>query len=230
MNRSHAGSPTTSARVGWICPSAPLKMPTEQQTCSGAQAGTVHSAWIQANWNSTVRAHLRFLGPVTVRVPSAEPPRAGSYSFNYWLLGNNQVWRIPASIYSPHLQYDSETEIVQPSLTPITSDGIDWWAAPRVTDRGPTNLVRGTMESPARGDMKCVAIPRHGSRPSRVPAEYAEAQNLPRRQRLILRWPRAASQNRAALASLLAPGLCAIRQERGARPGLLTQRRMSGTT
>jgi prepilin-type processing-associated H-X9-DG protein len=35
------------------------------------------------------------------------------------------------------------------------------------------------MESPARGDMKCVAIPRHGSRPSRVPAEYAEAQNLP---------------------------------------------------
>lgn len=163
----------------WICSSAPFKPPPPVKGAPQSLAGTVDSAWHYPSW---MPVGFRGLD----RRFQVASPRTGSYAFNFWLFGNGQLSIFPAPIFEPGGQYDGEAEITNPSFTPVIADGIDYWVAPRAVDLPPTNLL-GTTRPPSsfgfntvsRGDMKTVAVPRHGNRPAPVPAQFDSSNLLP---------------------------------------------------
>ena len=162
------------ANQGWICPSAPNKFAPTARGFQPQRNGTVFQAWSIPFWDQ-VRGQFR---GVKLVGNSGDTPRAGSYAFNLWLLGGSTLLRIPSPILSPQLLFDRKDEVQTPAMTPVTVDGTDWWAAPRATDLPPRNLITGGV-SPLAGEMRTVALPRHGRRPSPVPEEYPGNQKLP---------------------------------------------------
>ena len=159
---------------GWICP---LTKKPPVDTNVWQLRGRIDKAWYYPNWDWMI-------GDTLLHVPRVEwgltlPPRVeryGSYAFNYWLLGGDSVQRIPGIVMEPGSQYDSENEIREPSITPVVSDGVDWWATPYQLDRPPKNLKDGTGVS---GSMRNVCIPRHGKRPSSLPRVHMPGDPLP---------------------------------------------------
>ena len=139
------------------------------------RTGTVNQAWSKASWNQ-VRTHFR--GVRMVGAQAGEPVRAGSYAFNLWLLGGGQLVRIPSPVLSPQLLFGRKDQIREPSFTPVVSDGVDWWVAPRATDAAPLNLVTGAGGQ-LDGEMRTIAVPRHGRRPSPVPEAHPKEHPLP---------------------------------------------------
>ena len=76
----------------------------------------------------------------------------------------------------PGSQFDSEDQIRDPAITPVVSDGVDWWATPYQLDRPPKYLEDGSGVS---GAMRNVCIPRHGKRPARIPSPFPKGDPLP---------------------------------------------------
>lgn len=164
------------ADQGWICPSAPAKFAPGSRGFLPARSGTISQAWSVPSWDQ-VRGHFRGIRMVG-NGGGVSAGRAGSFAFNIWLLGGSQLLRIPSPILSPQFLYDRKDEIVSPGLTPVTTDGTEWWVAPRATDLPPLSLVNGGTSSMA-GDMRTIALPRHGRRPSPVPEQFPGDQVLP---------------------------------------------------
>jgi prepilin-type N-terminal cleavage/methylation domain-containing protein/prepilin-type processing-associated H-X9-DG protein len=138
---------------GSICPAAPLKRGANPQ-------GEVFAAWKRT---PTVLSTVR--GSRDIPEPSAS-----SYSFNAWFgmisAGSNGG--------SPRHRdcYQNDTAVQFPASTPVIADGVYATATPRATDLPPINFKELV-------GMATVAVPRHGSRSGRIPAEHPPTEKLP---------------------------------------------------
>jgi prepilin-type N-terminal cleavage/methylation domain-containing protein/prepilin-type processing-associated H-X9-DG protein len=97
----------------------------------------------------------------TVDSAWTDGPRSGSYTFNHYLLEGpprpDPIWP----------NYYDESQIRQPSLTPIIGDGIFPLALPHSNDLPPS-----VISTWGPGDMSTFTIPRHGNRPSPLPRSW----------------------------------------------------------
>lgn len=158
------------ANEAWICPAAPAKSSASN---APARPGRIDAAWSYGNWAGLMGNTMRFVGARPA--PGSASARAGSYAFNFWLLGG-AVMRFPAAVNEPGSQFNRESDIRFPSSTPVSADGVDWWTAPYQSDNPPLNLVTGTGGG---GQMGTVCIPRHGQRPAPVPTDFPRSARLP---------------------------------------------------
>jgi prepilin-type N-terminal cleavage/methylation domain-containing protein/prepilin-type processing-associated H-X9-DG protein len=159
------------AELGWVCPAGP-----------GNARSTTRATWV-----------IGTLG-MGVGQPNANwieiSNRCGSYAINWHLLEaswNRHDTNTPAV---PPLAEDftHESQVRQPTLTPVLADGRYWLAAPFATDPAPTNLVASwpnwrldfiVMHPRHHVGMSAVAFPRHGSRPTPMPAFWPPNRPLP---------------------------------------------------
>jgi len=171
---------------GWICPSAPEvrvsadSRPTPTPGPGPSYAGTVKSAWRTGpggwwwwwGWRG---------------VPGYHPEiRAGSYGQNSWL-GAWWGWRAlgpgpwGGGPLRPEWVFGNEEAIARSSQTPVFADAVHfWWIWPRATDLPALNLETGGAEGGSfRWGMGMLTIPRHGSRPNRVPTDHRPQNPLP---------------------------------------------------
>jgi prepilin-type N-terminal cleavage/methylation domain-containing protein/prepilin-type processing-associated H-X9-DG protein len=164
------------AKDGWICPSAPAKNTLTQSNRGfpAPIAGSVDSAWTTTA--PDILTYFFEFDQMTPRNFTNPAPRVGSYALNLLLAGEGTLLRFPANIQFPDMHrgpFDS-----QPAITPVVLDGLDWWVAPRASDKAPTNFVKPFLNQPT-GDMRTVATPRHGSRPSGGLTSFPPNQLLP---------------------------------------------------
>lgn len=168
--------------AGWLCPTAGTNRPSPLVANGNFGFGRIDSAWVVADWRLLVRNNVRNFAPETV----GEIQRAGSYAVNgFILLGSRE------HSFAPGLQtdrnapkhYDSETQITDPTLTPILADGVFTLMWPEASDGPPRNLRTGlsfggsTMGT--SGDMNIVGVSRHGRRPKAVSEAWPADQRLP---------------------------------------------------
>jgi prepilin-type N-terminal cleavage/methylation domain-containing protein/prepilin-type processing-associated H-X9-DG protein len=154
---------------GWICPSAREAAFNGWTNIPPENPGSVDTAWnFDASWLELVLLNLQ-----------GKPEyRAGSYLQNNWL-GFNWSWYADPFAQAG-LLFLAEGEIQYPSSTPVLADGVggwltlQWWFGPRATDLPARNLVSGRLVG-----MSMFTIPRHGSRPSKVPKDHPPAAKLP---------------------------------------------------
>ena len=163
------------AMEGWICPSAP-EMPVSKDSRmmpgpGPCYAGTVNSAWRATRW------WWWWLegGPT----PNDATNRVGSYAANNWLAHSGWwggFWRGGR----PERVYTKEGQIARTSQTPVFADGIAfWWVWPLATDLPAGNLQTGELGGGLNPGMNLLTIPRHGSRPRRVPTDQRPRDALP---------------------------------------------------
>ena len=168
---------------GWICPSAPEvrvsadSHPTAIPGPGPAFAGTVKSAWQIGPggwWWWWWRGQ-----------PGYRPEiRAGSYGQNSWLGASSGDWWGGPGLRGgkPEWVFGNEEAITRSSHTPVFADAISFWAIwPKATDFPASNLETGAEApgSPRWGGMGMLTIPRHGSRPNRVPTNHRPQDPLP---------------------------------------------------
>jgi hypothetical protein len=97
-------------------------------------------------------------GGSTIFIP-ASVNAVGSYGYNFWF--GNQMRMLQASGgfgAAPTESFLVESDIQNPSATPVVADAVAVTFGPRASDRPPSNL-----RQPESGGMGTVAIPRHGS-------------------------------------------------------------------
>jgi len=178
-----------------ICPVAPERLPDKRRKppvaigpSGGSYCGSVDTAW----GFSTEFAPF-------YRSPSYTPGksewRAGSYLNNRWLAGNGWAW---AGIVGPvpdwwlNGAFTSESQIQDSSRSPLFGDGLNaYWitwgglgwpdGGPRENDLPSPNLVFGNYDGNIGypGGIGDFAIPRHGSRPRNVPAQFNCQNRIP---------------------------------------------------
>ena len=158
----------------WICPSTREAAFNGWPRTPPENPGSVDTAWnFDGSW----------LGYQLFNIKGEPEYRAGSYLQNNWL-GFNWSWNdSPFQWYYAEL-FRAEGEIQNPSSTPVFADGVGgwlgfscWWWGPRATDPPAHNLVTGN--DAGRAGMSMFTIPRHGSRPSKVPTDHPPATKLP---------------------------------------------------
>ena len=136
----------------------------------------MNSAWIASG------------GEVTFQSSTGSPSetkaigrRVSSYIPNSWIAGD-WPWLIvvPVSGTSSSQGFSAESEIENPSRTPVFGDGVLFDtsgpyspARPRATDRPAGNLVTGGA------GMGAFTIPRHGSVPPAITPAYQPGSKLP---------------------------------------------------
>jgi prepilin-type N-terminal cleavage/methylation domain-containing protein/prepilin-type processing-associated H-X9-DG protein len=175
--------------LGSICPSAPERRTKDQNAPFGFSPRSVRSAWIGLGAfiiNTSVGSSSFTFGEVNDR-------RVGSYSANGWIAGG---W---GTIGGPdRYVFRTEGEVQDTSRTPVFADGVSsWfglglgaWNSPTATDLPAKNLetggVGGLTITTGAGEvaflssgMSIFTIPRHGSRPSRVPTDHPASAKLP---------------------------------------------------
>ena len=142
------------AKRCWICPSAPPG--TDYPSTGGF--GTVRSAWCSSPTQGDF----------------------GSYGVNWWLImaGWHRVLYPGKEVLLLPEAFRTQGEIVQPAFTPVLADAVFLWPAPRARDEPPRNLVTPAGAA-GSGEMHLFTIPRHGSRPNRVPTNWPRNMPLP---------------------------------------------------
>ena len=146
----------------WICPSAPLVPQPRNAIFPNDFPGTYRSAWSYDIWSPV--GH----------------PLVGSYGNNGWLLvASLDLWYIGHGTVAPPQAFMTEGDIMQPASTPFLADGVDYYAVPLASDVPATDLVPTTAFGGGTGWMNNFVIPRHGSRPSRVPTNWPRDKPLP---------------------------------------------------
>jgi prepilin-type N-terminal cleavage/methylation domain-containing protein/prepilin-type processing-associated H-X9-DG protein len=167
------------ANENWICPSAAVVPSVTNSFWVGpglVAAGTVNSAWRSLNWWWW---WWWADGPPN---PMDRTNRVGSYAANDWVAGwgwwgdwNENPFGKPGWVFN------KEQQILHSAQTPVFADGVaPWWNWPRETDFPAANLQTGQPVSgnPSYG-MNLFTIPRHGSRPNRVPTNQPLGARLP---------------------------------------------------
>jgi prepilin-type N-terminal cleavage/methylation domain-containing protein/prepilin-type processing-associated H-X9-DG protein len=172
----------------WICPSARVATELKRNYSSpGSQDfwGSIDSAWGQAGYppGSLDPAHRRWM--------------ISSYTYNAWLgllrLGDwsRQLAGGPMPDRTRAMlarTFERESEIKQPTATPVLGDGAIKLASPWADDVPALNLVDGTpppnwyppgANSRSGRGMWWYCIPRHGSRPARVSTVHPPQALLP---------------------------------------------------
>lgn len=165
---------------GSICPSAPQRSEKNRPVSRLGNTpsyypGAVNTAWV----TDGPYANMSWGGTIDFTSPTTR--RAGSYIHNSWLVGG-WFWLGDGGILK-NMAFVNEAEIQHPSTTPLFGDGIDRWGAgawmgPRATDLPAVNLVSGNVDGDPFG-MGSFTIPRHGSRPSKVPTNHPQNAKLP---------------------------------------------------
>ncbi len=159
---------------GWICPRAPVSSTVRPQLQGPAfeSLGTVISAWTSADWGNC-NYSLILLKPLCQRVILTKE-RAGSYTFNFWLVGPPLV--IAFDSYEPFCKnfFVDDGAISRPALTPVVGDGITprGLAFPFASDRPTSDLFYGWTASGSDDMMQAFCIARHGKRPSKAPTNW----------------------------------------------------------
>jgi prepilin-type N-terminal cleavage/methylation domain-containing protein len=159
----------------WICPNAPMvKDRTALVTNNGRTTqGTVRSAWVQQNWYGWFGA-LDDWGPPELR--------ASSYTLNGWLCGSARGWESlggggPWPAFPG--EFVNESQVQQPSRTPVVVEGVTDVDVPRPDDWPSTDLVSPVLGMTGGSQMTYVLVPRHGSRPNQLPAPWPTNRPLP---------------------------------------------------
>jgi prepilin-type N-terminal cleavage/methylation domain-containing protein/prepilin-type processing-associated H-X9-DG protein len=157
---------------GWICPSTREAPFNGWPNTPPETPGSVDTAWsFDGSW---LRRSL---------LNTDEKPeyRTGSYLQNNWL-GFNWSWNDNPFQWGHAEVFRVEGSIENPCSTPVFADGVggwlgfdSWWWGPKASDLPANNIVTGSRS----GGMGLFTIPRHGSRPSRVPTNHPAALKLP---------------------------------------------------
>jgi len=173
---------------GWICPSAPERLPSSQRKPPfGYPLGTYPGSFDTAWSFSTQYGVGPFWG--WIANPGKPERRAGGYLQNQWL-GGNGWWGYGADAPSPWKQFAfaNENQIQDSSRTPLFGDGVNgwWWGGgywygPMENDLPAANLVFGDYPGSGSGPwgMGDFTIPRHGSRPFNVSTNFNPKLKLP---------------------------------------------------
>jgi prepilin-type N-terminal cleavage/methylation domain-containing protein/prepilin-type processing-associated H-X9-DG protein len=149
----------------WMCPVASTVTPVAGRGSVNSAWWGFNSGWYVGSWSATLSN------------------RTGSYAFNWHLL--EAALRRHGSVdYTPTNDFTTESQVQQPSLTPIVADSVSYKVAPFETDPPPASLSSGESTSGGIVDLDAdgmarVAIPRHGNRPSPVPTSWPADRPLP---------------------------------------------------
>ena len=161
------------AKEGWICPTAP-ENPSLNNSYGvpgpgPSSAGTIDSAWTASVW---------WWAAAGGQVDGTN--RVGSYAANNWLCYWGWLGGWGSPLRKPEWVYTRETQIVQPTQTPVFADGITFWAA-WVTelDTPASNLQTGQRQTGYPWGMNILTLPRHGSRPTSIPKNQSVSARLP---------------------------------------------------
>ena len=165
------------AASAWICPTAPVRLYT------GGGGGANQA------WRYPVLA-IENEDPGTVHMGEDTVCREGSYAFNGHLFEASYCRSSPwAQPVTPTDDFKTEDQVRQPVLTPVLADARWLTVFPHATDLAPTNFggipsynmtaTKHSLGRMAGYTMQGVAIPRHGNRPSPVPATWPVSEPLP---------------------------------------------------
>jgi prepilin-type N-terminal cleavage/methylation domain-containing protein/prepilin-type processing-associated H-X9-DG protein len=172
---NHWGKPNE----GWLCPSAPPAPPTDQ-SLPEFQLGTIKSAW-EVTGPARYWWFLAHDGPAQHRVggyakndwlgcwwgPPWEPPHAANV---IWYEGPGPISRAFRTSY----------DVLRASETPVFAEAVYIWGIfPRATDAPATDLQTAQQAGGYVEGMSLLNIPRHGSRPYRVPRNHPSDEILP---------------------------------------------------
>ena len=171
-------------QAGWICPSAGTNR--TRKADSRGWIGRVDAAWVIDNWAALVQNYVREFDSNL----SQPKQRAGSYALNFWIIDGSQdhsfVLHPEAGAWSELWRrgFVHEGQVQQPTLTPVTCDGAEFFTAPSATDGVPPSMTTGTITGPGNstidtGAMNSISLPRHGRKPGRIPENWPVAQPLP---------------------------------------------------
>jgi prepilin-type processing-associated H-X9-DG protein len=72
----------------------------------------------------------------------------------------------------------TESQVQRTTLTPVVADAGWWRVSPTANDNPPFDLTTGSSWG-VGGEMRTVAMPRHGSRPNRLVSPWPQKQLLP---------------------------------------------------
>ncbi len=168
-----------------LCPAA--KRPSEERPLamsSKAQVfriGTIDRAWVYEPKPTWVNVWARYAGYQTNGNPNEM--RTGSYAINGYLGGAEVMMglgRLGDRIDGTTDLFYREEEIPGPVNTPMFLDAITFagiWPRPGFLPG--RNLAKGDQQSLVWNAMSSITIPRHGSRPSRVPTAHPPTARLP---------------------------------------------------
>lgn len=170
---------------GWICPAAPEKPASRRKvTPWGTFPPDLYPGSVDTAWSI----------PPDYSVSGFKERRAGSYTSNPWLDGG-WWWGYGSGDFRRDYPFLNDEQITQPSTTPMFGDAVNgpynrggwgtWWGGwgwgsgwwgPTAQDVPPSDLefaVGGVY------GMQAFCIPRHGSRPARIPRDYPISSKLP---------------------------------------------------
>ena len=164
---------------GWLCPDAPeVPLNTNTTDYGLGPAPPIYPGTLNSAWRCV---ELRFVG-------GGEPPgmndrtnRVGSYAANNWL-HNSAQWGGWGKYGNPDWVFFKEDQIGHTSQTPAFSDGVAPWSVwPTEKDLPASNLQTGDIGQNNYWylGMDLLTIPRHGSKPSRVPTNQRPQDRLP---------------------------------------------------
>jgi prepilin-type N-terminal cleavage/methylation domain-containing protein/prepilin-type processing-associated H-X9-DG protein len=171
-----------------LCPAA--KRPSEEKlippelngsTTHSFRIGTIDRAWVFEPTPGWANNWARYAGYQTNQ--SGKEVRTGSYAYNGWLgaaEGILGVSSIGDRIDGTTQVFYREAEIPFPDRTPMFVDALDFRGVwPSATAPPGHNLAKGNYKAPGSTVMWGMTIPRHGSRPLRVPTSHSPALKLP---------------------------------------------------
>jgi prepilin-type N-terminal cleavage/methylation domain-containing protein/prepilin-type processing-associated H-X9-DG protein len=162
----------------WLCPSA-AKHKVVKINGGVSLQGSVDSAWMNGDLIFSDRSGAR----------NVVKEREGSYAHNVWLSFPWTIVRTSSAealnwLNEPEVPFYAETQVTDPTMVPVLGDGVLDQLLPRAIDMPPENLVYGwrSFNSPPKLEdrsMRGFAIPRHGSRPSRLSDRWPTERRLP---------------------------------------------------
>jgi prepilin-type N-terminal cleavage/methylation domain-containing protein/prepilin-type processing-associated H-X9-DG protein len=149
--------------------------------------GKPNSAWQcpttgTGAWRGT-RTDSGWAGNVTTAIGSPKPyefvatNRYGGYAFNRYMIESSffKFDPNPAPAKAAVECFKTEGQVIDAGKTPVLADGVEFWTRPRTNDPAPKDLTGSANV----GDMSDVALPRHGSRPMRLPKNWPLNRPLP---------------------------------------------------
>jgi prepilin-type processing-associated H-X9-DG protein len=112
---------------------------------------------------------------------NVEKVLVGSYALNYWVVQGPPVWKDGGNPRAWSERYFvTESDIVQPSSTPVSADGVVDRVFPLETDGPPFRTSGVDYQSDHFGQrMQNVLIARHGEHPHPLPNAWPANRPLP---------------------------------------------------
>jgi prepilin-type processing-associated H-X9-DG protein len=171
---------------GWICPSAPqVPVRPNSSLMPGPAFGPVYAGTVRSAWRAGPGGWWWWWWDGGGSGPGRPEIRAGSYGQNGWLGASWGPWWGWAGVWGTTAQrelvFANEEAILHSSQTPVFADAVCFGGiGPRATDLPALNLEAGQNEGGYyQGGMGLLTIPRHGSRPNRVPTNHRPQDRLP---------------------------------------------------